>query len=358
MRKLNVLMFGPHPDATGGISTVVSNWMEAGIENNINLDYISTIDDVAPGYYFRKILNAIKAYFIFIKKKRKDIDLVHIHMSHGMSFYRKLIIFMISKIKGIKVIIHLHGSKFVEFYENGSTIQKKLISYLFDHADSVIALSVAWKDFIEKISTNSNIYIIYNGASLSKFEHKIDNGGEIYISFMGRLGERKGTYDLLVAFKKLSSEFPQVHLLLGGDGDINKVKQIVEDEKLSSLVHVIGWVSGTEKIDVFSKTDIYVLPSYNEGLPGSILEAMAAGAPIVSTTVGGIPEAVIDGKNGLLIQAGDIDSLHNALSTLCSDKSLRENMGMESKKLIATKFNIKDIVTQVQSVYNDMTNRK
>src|SRR5690606_10983036 len=128
------------------------------------------------------------------------------------------------------------------------------------------------------------------------------------ISSMGRLGSRKGTWDLLEAFKRLAAEVPNVRLVLGGDGEIDKARRIVARDGLEARVTIAGWLSGAEKLDVFNRTDIYALPSYHEGLPASIVEAMAAGAPIVSTPVGGIPEAVTDAFNGFLVAPGDVDA--------------------------------------------------
>lgn len=344
-------MLGAHPEATGGISTVVSNWIESGIEDQIDLTYISTLDDVTPGEHWRKIKNAMKAIKEFLVRTKEPVDIVHIHLSFGMSFYRKLIFFVIARFKQLKTVIHLHGSKFDEFYDKGGWLRKKLISYMFNHADALIALSKEWKSFISSVSNNSNITIVYNGASVEKFANKLDNGDVINILFMGRLGDRKGTYDLIEAFKSLAKSFPEARLLLGGDGELDKVKQILEEEDLIEKVSVLGWVGGDQKIELFRRADMYVLPSYNEGLPGSILEAMAAGSPIVSTTVGGIPEAVLDGINGYLVAPGDITALSQALASLCKDKTLRNRMGKASQELILEKFNINKIVQQIVTLY-------
>lgn len=248
----------------------------------------------------------------------------------------------------------MHGSKFDEFHDQGGWLRKKLISYMFNKADAIIALSKEWRTFISSVSNNPNIYIIYNGASVDKFENKLDNGDVINILFMGRLGERKGTYDLIEAFKYVVDNHPDAQLLLGGDGELDKVRQILRDNNIEEKVKVLGWVGGEQKIELFRRSDIYALPSYNEGLPGSILEAMAAGSPIVSTTVGGIPEAVLDGQNGYLVKPGDIHALSQALARLCEDKSLRNRMGQASRELIKDKFNINKIVLQIVTLYKDV----
>ena len=352
--KYKVLMFGPGLKVMGGISSVVNEWLEAGIEQKLDLKYIPTLKDGRPGRYLGKFSDAVKAYSRMLIEIMRPVDIVHIHLSSYMSFYRKLIIFWIVKTRGIKTIVHLHGSMFKEFYKNGPAIQKNLIKWMFNKSDAIIVLSETWHQFVSEISTNSNIYIIHNGVSPKKFHTKKSiNKKRITITFMGRLGKRKGTYDLIDVFTRLSTEFPDVELLLGGDGDIEEVKNLVDRKGLSNRIHVLGWLSGPEKLKVFANSDIYTLPSYNEGLPVSILEAMASGLPIVSTHVGGIPEAVIDNKNGFLVQPGDIDTLYICLSELCRSKQLRQKMGQASVELASQKFDVKELIDALITVYKN-----
>ena len=354
--KLKIVMFGPHLSARSGISNVINNWLDVGLDKKIHFQYISTLTKYENGRYLHKFCEAFIAFFRCVVNINQA-DIAHIHMSTGASFYRKFILLKITKMKKMKTIIHLHGSTFESFYFNNNKLIKKLIVNCFNSADAVIVLSNSWKKFIKKISSNKKIFIIYNGANLKRFVKKEGEKNKINITFMGRLGQRKGTYDLLQAFVKSTSTIPtNTHLTLGGDGDIKKIKDIISKQKIKR-VHVPGWLCGKEKIKAFNECDIYVLPSYNEGLPGSILEAMAVGVPIISTPVGGIPEAVIDNKNGFLIQPGDIEHLANRLTLLCTNNELRQQMGIESKKIMQQKFDIIHIVDKLMQVYGDVINR-
>ncbi len=350
--KYKVLMFGPGPKVMGGISSVVNDWLEAGIDQKINLKYISTLQDGRPGRYIGKFSDALKAYFRLFIEITKPIDLVHIHLSSYMSFYRKLIIFWFAKTRRVKTVIHLHGSMFREFYEDGKTTQKKLITWMFNNADAIIVLSETWSQFISEISSNSNIYKIYNGISADKFQNITPTDKrQITITFMGKLGKRKGTYDLLEAFAQLNTETPEAELILAGDGDIEEIKALINKKGLTDRVQVLGWITGQQKSSVLANTDIYALPSYNEGLPVSILEAMASEVPIVSTPVGGIPEAIIEGRNGFLVQPGDVNTLYLRLSQLCQNKQLRHEMGQENIQIISQKFDIQKLIDELITVY-------
>jgi len=188
--------------------------------------------------------------------------------------------------------------------------------------------------------------IVYNTALSGKIP---DRGFDekVTITKMGRLGKRKGTYDLLEAFSRIASKYHHVHLIMAGDGDVEKIRKRVKKLGLEDRVEVPGWVSGHRVAEVYSTTDIYVLPSYNEGLPNSILEAMAWRLPVVATPVGGIPEAVIDGKTGFLVEAGDIDALFAALDRLLTDHYLRLKMGKAGFDRFKEKFDIEQIVQRV-----------
>ena len=352
-----VLMFGPSRNCTGGISNVVNNWMETGIGEITQIYYISTLKITVSGQYILKFSNAVKAYFNLIVKSQQRIDIVHIHLSSYMSFFRKWFVFKYSKWMNLKTLIHIHGSEFDMFFNKSNGFVKKIIVNVLDTADAVIVLSKSWKKFVKTISINPHVYILYNGSSLKKFSGKKQNNGQIVVLFMGRLGPRKGTYDLLEAFERAIKVVSNLQLIIGGDGDVDLVRELVFQKGLKTHVIIPGWISGKEKISIFKSCDIYVLPSYNEGLPGSILEAMAVGVPIISTAVGGIPEAVIENRNGFLINPGDVDSLFEKLVILGQDRNLREKMGRESQKIIEEKFEIEKIVERLGRIYAEVAAR-
>lgn len=357
IKKPCVLMFGPNRMTKSGISNVVNNWFENGIGEIADVDYISTLEDYVPGQYPVKTWDAVRAYFYLIVKSRHKKDIAHIHMSSYMSFFRKWLIIKYSKWTGLKTVIHLHGSEFNLFFDSSNNFIKRMIADAFDDADAVIVLSKSWKEFVQNFSKNPHIYILYNGSSLSKFSGRNNSNNKTTVLFMGRLGKRKGTYDLLPAFGRAIEKIPDLHLILGGDGDVDEVRKMVSEMGLQEHVTVPGWISGDEKARIFKSCDIYVLPSYNEGLPGSILEAMAVGVPIISTPVGGIPEAVLENRNGFLINPGDVDTLYEKIVALGQNKDLRETMGMESQKIIKEKFEIKSIVGRLGEIYGEVVKR-
>jgi glycosyltransferase involved in cell wall biosynthesis len=329
-----------------GIATVVRNWLAAGYEKRVELVYISTNDSQVPGQKFRKLRECLRAYWRFVWITPRT-DVVHLHLAMYGSFWRKQFPFYWARLWRRKTIIHLHGSEFRQFFDRGGWLLKALIRNMFSSANTCILLSRQWVDWLQSVCTRRPIVeIVYNTAP----RHEIpDRTGHqvVTITLMGRLGKRKGTYDLLDAFESLVKKHPQSRLVLPGDGEVDQVRAWVGERGLEPLVEVPGWVSGESQAELWNRTDIYCLPSYNEGLPGSILEAMSVGLPCLSTPVGGIPEAVIDGETGLLVEAGDVPALESALERLAVDQALRLRMGVAGHAWLAEKFDIDRIVDQV-----------
>ena len=340
-----ILMIGPDINSQGGISSVIK------LYKDYDLDF-TNLSSYKDGSLFVKIF----VYFhflikyIFILSTDKNVKLVHIHTASRGSFFRKSIVLNIAKLFNKKVLLHIHGAEFSIFYEESPSLIKKIITDTLNKSDLILVLSEQWKNTISNISTNDNIKVLYNPTVIKELNHI--KSSTIKVVFMGRLGKRKGLYDIIEAAKHLKNSDIEINLY--GDGDIEKFEKLISDNNLQEKVKLMGWVSGDKKDEVFQNSDIFILPSYNEGLPISILEAMAYGLPIISTPVGGIPEAVEDGTNGFLIQPGDYKALAEKIDLMANDEPLREQMGQQSYKLAKEKFDIRIIIKQLQDIYDKM----
>lgn len=345
-----ILMIGPINNTKGGMTSVIEEYLNFDkVGKNILL--LSSYEDSSK---INKLMVFLKSYIhcFFKLLTDKNIKIVHIHSASRGSFHRKRYFLNLAKFLNKKVIFHIHGAEFKKFYEESNERTKNNISNALSKADRVIALSNEWKHYFKKISKNSKVEVIYNPVNEMDFEKSKLDGKKIL--FMGRMGQRKGVYDLLDVVSELASEHKDLELYLGGDGEIDKVKKIVNDMNLYKHVKVLGWISGNEKKELFKKSSIYVLPSYNEGLPVSILEAMASGLPIVSTNIAGIPEEVEHNVNGYLIEPGDKKSLKMYISKLLVEENLRNTMGKTSIEKVKNDFDNKIIEKKILRLYNEL----
>ncbi|MFH0255809.1 glycosyltransferase family 4 protein [Vibrio rumoiensis] len=307
---IKVLVVGT--SSPGGINTVIKSFENSGVFNNCIYQFIATHKEQSR---VRNLLEYIKSLFYFIFILVKGVDVVHMHCSMRGSFYRKSIMVFFSNVFKTKVIFHLHGSEFSEFYNESSDIIKSYITLVLNNCDVIVVLSESWKSFISTI-TDSDVFIFKNAvdnvlfSEVQLLQKTKENHNKLL--FLGALGQRKGVFDLLKVCKVLNDEGLDFQLTIGGNGDEEKVVSYINKHGLTN-VKFVGWVDGCNKRDLFMSSGQLILPSYNEGLPMVILEAMSFACSVVATPVGGIPEVIINNKNGFLIEPGDTDSLYNVL---------------------------------------------
>jgi glycosyltransferase involved in cell wall biosynthesis len=287
--------------------------------------------------------------------QKREIKIIHIHGASFGSFYRKYLIFLTGKYCfNKKVIYHLHAAEFHTFYENSNFIGKKLIAHLINQSDSIIVLSQSWKEFITSKFTPQKVSILNNPIEIPevKAETPEFRGNKMNFLFLGRIGDRKGLFDLMDVIAANAAYYREkASFVIGGDGEVDKLKSYIGAHGLQDIVAYAGWVDGDLKRKLLNQCDVLLLPSYNEGLPIAILEAMSYGKPIIASNVGGIPEVVRNGQNGYTIDPGDKDALNDRMKRLIEDQAQAKAMGLESARIIGS-HDIKKVLKDMQSVYN------
>lgn len=355
MKKRINLTLATAIDGKGGVATVLQVLKQNDFFILTNSKLVSTHYDRSKLWGLKRLTAFFTAIIqVIYYSQIKKIGIVHFHMSSRGSYTRKAILIRLARHFGAKTIIHLHGSEFKEFYLNECNANKQQhIRDTFNLANRVIVLSTQWAEWVSTITTDSSkVIIVYNAVPDVSIKNNTQQ--KPVILFLGRLGERKGVTDLINAFSLLAEKFPECSLQLGGDGDIEKYRKQVNNFNLSDRVQFLGWVSGETKNDYLSKATIYCLPSYNEGFPMGILEAMSAGVAVVASKAGGIPDAITHGKEGLLVDAGNVTDLSNALSQMLQDDVQREQFVLAAKSKFMKNFSPNVIIPQLEIIYKEL----
>ena len=355
--KIKVLIDGPYPPPYGGIGIYVRNLLESPVKDHFNLLFLRTASRTSEKKSLIKKLNReIRDAFSLIHYllKDKDIKIVHIHTSSYQGFWRYSIHVLISKIFFRKVILHIHGGGFNKFYNGQNLIKKHYIRRILSSVNAIIALTPKWNDFFLQIVPNQRIFTISNAVMPLNDLPKRYTGNKINILFLAGLNKDKGIYDFLEGIKKLGKVSNLQFLIAGFGPEEKKVKQICK--KLKNVAFV-GPVFGKKKEQIYINSDFYVLPSYVEGLPVSLLEAMSAGLPVITTPVGGIPDVINDGENGFLIQPGNVYALKEKILELANNEKLREEMGKRNRELIKQKYSWDMIAEKIMGAYNEVLKR-
>lgn len=350
-KKINVLMLGSDLSVKGGIVSVIRNYLEYKKWGNIKIKFIPTHKDGNKLYkMFYFFISLIKIDFNLIFKK---YNVAHIHVSERGSIFRKCIVINHIKFlsKKTKIVLHHHGAEFNDFYNTLSLKKKQKIQKMLKTADVNIVLSNKLISTIKDKQPEAKVEVLYN--AVNTYEKNMYNAKGNIILFLGRLGERKGVYDLIDVLKDIKGQIEEknIKVYLCGDGEVDKVKKLVEELGLNKIVEHVGWIGKKEKEQILKDTIINVLPSYNEGLPMTILETMAYGIPNISTNIASIPEVVENEKNGFLIMPGDKNSIKLRISELIENKEKRMTMSSNAYNTILNHFSLDKNVEKLKKIY-------
>jgi glycosyltransferase involved in cell wall biosynthesis len=339
--------------ARGGMLAVVEGYLADGLFSRWNVVLLSPHFE---GGILRRLAAATKEYSRFLGMLlMRRVSLVHCHAAMKGSFWRKSAFALTARLFGVPVIFHLHGSEMKTFVEKQYSIFQILIAWILRKQSVVVVLSQSWMTYVSSISPKANIVILPNYVVLPHLNSvEAASSQSIELLFLGVIGIRKGVYDLLPAFRDAVSQIPNLHLVIGGNGEEKRARELASDLGIDRSVDFAGWVSGDKKIDLLSKADIYVLPSYNEGLPVSLLEAMSWRMPVITTRVGGIPELVRDGEDGVLIEAGNQSELTDAILKLARNTELRYAMGQAARERVRCTFSRDAVLPKLESIYGSL----
>lgn len=269
----------------------------------------------------------------------KRLKIVHIHGAANASFERCKMFIKLAKRFKKKVILHEHAADFVDYY-NQSNAKDEITRYI-NLCDCLIVLSESWKKYFASIGVDEDkINVLNNIVSppdLQPDYHTED--GKLHLLYMGEISKRKGGFDLLEAIVDNKEYFADKLLLrMGGNEVDGDIKAYIRENGLESFVTYEGWIAGQKKIDCLNWEDVYILPSYNEGLPIAILEAMAYSHPIISTPVGGIPEIIKSGENGILVKPGDTKAIADAIKFYIENRDAIRKQGNNAFNVVQDFF--------------------
>lgn len=342
---------GPALYVQGGISSVLVSY-----RNLFNLPekfFISSYN----GSFVKSLPILFLLCLRLLLCPEKGIKFYQIHTSFNGSFIRKYLISLCLRIRGKKYMAHIHGSRFKEFCSKASWPLKSFIRSYFRHSALVICITPDMQEFLDEfVGKGVCRFVIIPNPCQTIAEKPVDlasHAKPVKIVFSGRYGHRKGVYDLIEAFSRAQFKTP-VELYLYGDGEVDKVRETVAASPKASSIHVSGWLVHGEYLKRLEEYDLLVLPSYAETFGMSLVEAMGLGIPVISTFSGGVPYVVADGKDGFLVEAGDIDALARRMETLVNDLPLRAKMGLASWNSCVEKFAGNVILNLLENGYSSL----
>jgi glycosyltransferase involved in cell wall biosynthesis len=293
--------------------------------------------------------------------KKRNIHVVRTH-KYRASLYGRISAFLAH----IPVVLSsIHGN-----YRKDLRLERKIANKILARVtDRIIAVSESIKQDILKYDNieSSKVLVIRNGVDISKFDperkfHDIRrefaiSENDIIIGFIGRLVPAKGLEYLIDAFLHLEKEQKNIKLFITGEGSIlDNLKGRSQRDSINKRIIFTG--KRYDIPDILSGIDIFVMPSLAEGLPNSLLEAMAMGKPIIATSVGGIPEVIKNEINGILVSPRDLEGLVTAIKKLIANKNYASEIGKRARNYVIENLSIQATTRKWESLYISLLKEK
>lgn len=351
-------MIGPLPPPVGGMASVIEN-LERGLAGRVSLRILNNAKTTAvdrplwQGIAAQTRLLGQLAYCCLVWRPR----IVHIHTCSWATFWRNAIDVVLARLLGRKVILHIHGAAFHQFLAGLTPPLAGLARGIFACSHRVLVLGENWRQLLARWTNPERLRVLSNGVPLAPY-HPPATDGPFRIICLGNYEQRKGQSDLLRAVARLRGDARPVALALLGaaaEPDYHEhLQQLRIELGLSAAVSIPGPVVGAHKQDALDAAHCLCLPSYDEGLPMAMLEAMAAGRPVVITAVGAVPEVIVDGEEGLLFQPGDIDTLSAHLESLRADPDRAAAIGQAGRERLRRDLSLERSVEQLLVIYQTL----
>lgn len=362
VRPIRVLCIVPRGLAgRGGIETLFSHVDEdlrSRPEAGLEMEFLASRGDASgPGWVFHFPLSFVRYVWLLATRR---FDIVHLNAATNASAWRKWMMQEVARLAGVATVIHFHGSAFPK---PGASHPRwvSVLRRVFDNADAIIVLGKYWRDFVSTFydMPSERFVVVPNGvadfapdAPLSR-----EKNVPVRLLFAGNLTDAKGAGVLLKALGRLPEQIPSWRAVFAGSGDINAFQERAQHMGLTKQVEFTGWVTRDAILPLYIAADIVVLPSRNEVLPVCLLEGACAGAALIATPVGSVPDVLQDGENGLTIMADDPEGLSNALAEMICDDTRRETFRANSRARYVSRFQLASMIEALRGAYETALTR-
>jgi glycosyltransferase involved in cell wall biosynthesis len=344
-----IALIGPAPGRQGGVATVaghlVREWSQMGVS--------SEVIDPWPFDELGQNLSAfLRATSTVARLRSAGATSAHVNLASRGSAWRKAALTARLRRAGLPYIVHLHGARFDSFFEGLRGPQERAVSDMFAGAAATVVLGTHWQEFATGVVgvPQPRVHVIPNGVPGPTRSCELDAGTTLKILFSGRVAERKGARDLVRAAAHAIASGVRLEVRFAGDGEVAGVAALARELGVSDSVTTLGWLGPADVAGLLDWANVFCLPSYAEGLPMSMLEAMAHEVCVIATPVGSVPDAVEHGKNGLLFEPGNIEALTQHLVAL-TDPVSRGRMASAGRHTWESRYSARRMADAILSLH-------
>jgi len=389
-------MAGTAPGGRGGVASAVAALRAAGLFEREGVVFIATHVDGTGRVKLGCALRGLWQAAVLCMWRRPAI--VHVHASSGASFVRKSLVLALGRMTGARTVFHLHGGAFDRFATGrAGPLLQRWIRHTLEASSCVIALSPGWAVFVRAFAPLARVEVVPNavpmpmpdiyqdvGAGMAMTAGGMAGKGAVKgtvkgavkegakdagklagagadrstgagaaprILFLGRVHPAKGVGELLDACALLAPRYPQLRLVLAGEGELDWARRRADACGIGGQVDLPGWLDAGACTRQLACASVFCLPSWAEGVPMAMLEAMAAGRPVVVSAVGGMLDVIRDGVDGVLVPPHDAVALAAGLERVLGDPAFGASLAQRARARIALDYSMDQMCRRLAAIY-------
>jgi glycosyltransferase involved in cell wall biosynthesis len=343
-----LVMLGAAPEARGSIGAAIDAYRAHGLFKRWPLEHIAIHGDGGARERAQRTLRGLREFAALLAQHRRIV--LHVHSAAGAGFWRDCVFMALASMARCPVVLQLHGSGFERFHDEAGAIARATIKEVFSRAAVLVVPTESQRAWVRSISRESRVACVPHPVTAAAAPAAIQERPNVVL-FLGKLEARKGVFDLLEAVAAARAMVPDVRLVCAGEGDRGAIARYAQRLGIADAVKFTGWVGPSGKRSLLDAAAVFALPSYAESMPVSLVEAMAAGIPVIASGVGGIPEAVTDGVTGFLVAPGDTSTLTRVLRKVLLDRTLAARVGAAAREAARLRFAPDRAMARLEEVY-------
>jgi glycosyltransferase involved in cell wall biosynthesis len=362
-----VLMVGPIPPPFGGIASVISDIVHSKLKDDYQFDLFSR-SETAEGGFFRRNLFRLRRLGAFLKTLvHRRYAFIHIH-SADPNFVGSILFILAARLCRTKSLLHMHGTDWDDFYTNAGPKMRACIRWGVRQPDRIAVLYPLWAEKIRELAPGTDPVVIRNltpdvqrppESEIRAIRADLGVAPEDFLVLMvGSVGRRKGCFEIIKAASIIAHTSDRIKfVLVGGEENPGEWDDLQDQTQFYQTGRSILFTGETprDKISAYlAAADVFLLPSFVEGMPISILEAMSAGLLVISTPVGAVPEMIEDEKTGLLISPGNPDEIASAVMRSALDGELRARLSSAARETFLGKYEFSRGIEEIRRIYESV----
>ena len=357
MKRHVVLLLGPSREAISGVTTHLNSLLGSRLSSRFDLVHFQVGSEGRnEGLLGRIARLALSPLALAAAIARHGAGLVHVNTSlNAKAYWRDFAYVLAAKLCGARVLYQVHGGRLEEFVAK-SRVPGAFVRRALRWPDVVVVLSRSQLGVFRGAAPAQAVALVPNGIDCRPYlrynRPASEAGAPLRLIYIGRLVPAKGLLETIEALRLARSRGINARLVIAGNGpEEPRLRQYVREAALTREVSFVGAAYGEHKAQLLSQADALTLASYAEGLPYSLLEAMAAGVVPIVTPVGAIPDVVADGEHGLFVAPRDAEAIAQAIGKLAQDRAALARMSAACRKHIAAVYSIERVARDFSQLY-------